>query len=517
MLTTMNFHTRATRPFALPLRMRWGVVALWTLLLVPGVSAVHAQGNVGIGTTSPDPSALLELKDTTRGVLVPRMLQAQMNGIVLPATGLLVYCTNSSPATFYYYNGVAWVPFLSTAWQLTGNAGTVAGTNFVGTTDNNDLVFKTNSVEGMRLTTGSNLGIGTAAPTSRIQTVAAGAKTAAYTGNLLTNTATTSTASITKYGAQVLSTGAWSGASDTNVGVLVNATGGTTNVSGLFQGGNVGINTTAPNTYLDINGDFATRQTGYTASNGANNDISIGTSSFVRLTGPTAAYSVTGIAGGVDGKWLTLFNSTTQQITISNESASSIAANRIWTLNSTGDVVINGKGALRMIYSSADSRWLVFATSTTVSTSSNGVITVKKPTDQSITSSTTLTNDNDLKIPINANDSMVIEGYLHAYVATTTPKIQIALTVPAGSSLGVGVNFDDINPLCNPETAVIETSGTSTGSIGLNAGNDPIHFWGIIITGATAGTIQLKWAQGTSSATATTLKAKSYMRGYLIR
>lgn len=40
---------------------------------------------------------------------------------------------------------------LSTGWSLTGNAGTTAGTNFIGTTDGIDLVFKVNSVESGRL------------------------------------------------------------------------------------------------------------------------------------------------------------------------------------------------------------------------------------------------------------------------------------------------------------------------------------------------------------------------------
>ncbi len=503
--------------------MRQCVLALMFVLLfmATGTPSARAQGNVGIGTISPNASALLDLTDTMRGVLVPRMLQSQMNAIATPATGLLVFCTNfvnaSSPSTFYYYNGTAWVPLLASYWQLLGNSGTVAGTNFVGTTDNQDLVFKTKATEGMRLTSSlSNVGIGTAAPTSRLQTVASGAKTAAYIGNLLTNTATTGTASIYKYGTQVQSTGAWTGTTDTNVGLLVNATGGTTNISGIFQGGDVGINTTAPATYLGVNGDFATRYAGFTAANGANNNINIGTSSFVRLTGPTAAYSITGIAGGVDGKWLVLFNSTTQTITISNESASSTAANRISTLNSTGDIVIAGKGAVKMIYSTADSRWIVLSASTTVSTSSTGVITVKKPTDQSVTSSTTLVNDNALFFPINANDSMVIEGYLHCFTATATPHVQIAWTIPAGATMDIGTYVDDVT-LGDNETFTSVTSGTSTGSITTNSGNVPIHFWGVVITGATAGNIQLKWAQGTSSSTATTLKAKSYMRGYYIR
>lgn len=45
-------------------------------------------------------------------------------------------------------------------WSLTGNSGTNPGTNFIGTTDNKDLVFKTNNVESIRLKQNGNLYIG---------------------------------------------------------------------------------------------------------------------------------------------------------------------------------------------------------------------------------------------------------------------------------------------------------------------------------------------------------------------
>ncbi len=53
---------------------------------------------------------------------------------------------------------------LGTHWTITGNAGTIAGTNFIGTTDANDLVIKTNTIEKIRITTNGNVGIGTATP-----------------------------------------------------------------------------------------------------------------------------------------------------------------------------------------------------------------------------------------------------------------------------------------------------------------------------------------------------------------
>lgn len=46
-------------------------------------------------------------------------------------------------------------------WSLTGNSGTTAGTNFIGTTDSRALVFKTNNVERIRINPYGSIGIGT--------------------------------------------------------------------------------------------------------------------------------------------------------------------------------------------------------------------------------------------------------------------------------------------------------------------------------------------------------------------
>lgn len=54
-------------------------------------------------------------------------------------------------------------------WSLTGNAGTVVSTNFLGTTDNKGLVFRTNNTERMRFTAAGLLGLGITAPVSKFQ------------------------------------------------------------------------------------------------------------------------------------------------------------------------------------------------------------------------------------------------------------------------------------------------------------------------------------------------------------
>src|ERR1043166_8861742 len=66
-----------------------------------------STGAAGIGTTTPNASALLEISSTSKGLLISRMTQTQRNAIASPATGLLIYQTDKTPG-FYYYGGSAW-------------------------------------------------------------------------------------------------------------------------------------------------------------------------------------------------------------------------------------------------------------------------------------------------------------------------------------------------------------------------------------------------------------------------
>lgn len=95
-----------------------------------------------------------------------------------------------------------------------------------------------------------------------------------------------------------------------------------------------------------------------TLANGANNNVDPGNALIVRITGPTAAFSISGVTGGYTGRLLILYNTTGQQMSIVHESAGSLASARIRTMNGA-TWSTTGEGLVLLIYSGADSRWLM--------------------------------------------------------------------------------------------------------------------------------------------------------------
>jgi hypothetical protein len=84
------------------------------------ISLQPLGGNVGIGVLSPASSAKLDVSSTTQGFLPPRMTSAQIDSVITPVEGLMIYNTNSKRPT--YYNGTKWINFDgSTAFSIGDN------------------------------------------------------------------------------------------------------------------------------------------------------------------------------------------------------------------------------------------------------------------------------------------------------------------------------------------------------------------------------------------------------------
>lgn len=134
------------------------------LFLVAAMSSsllVTAQVKIGNNSTTINSNSVLEMESTNQGMLLPRVALTSTSAFA-PLTahiaGMSVYntATADTGATavtpgYYYNDGSKWVKLAaevpSAYWSLAGNAGINSGSNFLGTTDNSSLKFKTNNIE----------------------------------------------------------------------------------------------------------------------------------------------------------------------------------------------------------------------------------------------------------------------------------------------------------------------------------------------------------------------------------
>ncbi len=90
--------------------------------------SISSYAQVGIGTTDPDASSILDINSTSAGVLMPRMTTLQREAISNPSNGLLVFDTDLN--AFYYYQTDTWIALIteSSASDYTGWGDYVDGT-----------------------------------------------------------------------------------------------------------------------------------------------------------------------------------------------------------------------------------------------------------------------------------------------------------------------------------------------------------------------------------------------------
>lgn len=136
------------------------VLLIISCCILNGLSFGQSIG-INASSQSGDNSSGLDVSFDDKGILIPRVSLLGINDLTTinaPASGIIVYNTatngtapNNVIPGYYYFNGVNW-SFIQpstgpgTEWSLYGNSGTNVLINYIGTADNNDLIFKRNSV-----------------------------------------------------------------------------------------------------------------------------------------------------------------------------------------------------------------------------------------------------------------------------------------------------------------------------------------------------------------------------------
>lgn len=150
---------------------------------------------------------------------------------------------------------------------------------------------------------------------------------------------------------------------------------------------------------------------------------------------------------------------------------------------------------------------------TDVNTKIVQVLFVDKPSDESVTSSITMQNDNHLRFTATANTNYWIKTYIMVDGADIAGGIQLGWYGPSGATFdwcsdALGDDSDGVGEVSRARQTIgsipnMETNGAGTFLI--------IPAVGVLKVGATAGTFGFRWAQGASNATPTKVKALSGM------
>ncbi|MBK8496696.1 MAG: tail fiber domain-containing protein [Chitinophagaceae bacterium] len=99
------------------------------IFIVPHFSQAQSFA-INIDGSTANSSAMLDIKSTTRGLLIPRLSKTEKNAVTAPATGLLIYQTGPDSSGFYYYQNSRWNWITdnhksdSSYWSLHGNNNT---------------------------------------------------------------------------------------------------------------------------------------------------------------------------------------------------------------------------------------------------------------------------------------------------------------------------------------------------------------------------------------------------------
>lgn len=259
--------------------------------------------------TAPDASAMLDVKSTDKGLLVPRMTAADRGYIATPATGLIVYQMDGASG-FYYNGGTPQSP----SWVLL-IAGPIKGSDIA---------------SGIQTTTNTTLAL----------------------GNNNNNPAELRLLEPNSAGNNYTSFQAQPQSADINY-ILPNAA---PSENKVLKVESVDGNSAILNWGTAATGTSIMTRTDVQVGSG-NVTIDATGKSFIRITSAGGPYNLVAFSGGVDGQTLTLVNISNQPMTIVNEDGNTQLQNRIHTEYNSNMVKLGGESVNNFIYDGGQNRW----------------------------------------------------------------------------------------------------------------------------------------------------------------
>ncbi len=136
-------------------------------------------------------------------------------------------------------------------------------------------------------------------------------------------------------------------------------------------------------------------------------------------------------------------------------------------------------------------------------------VLIVKSADESVTSSTTLQNDNELLFAVGASETWVFTLCIFATAATAS-DLKMDITVPSGANVSWLHSRSFGSTSGFPVFNAHESGGAGAVSYDAEAKRGTMIF-GTVVNSTNAGNVQLRWAQNSSGGTATTVHARSWM------
>jgi hypothetical protein len=267
---------------------------LITMIIICAALRLSAQIAVTTDGSAPDNSAMLDVKSTSKGMLIPRMTLAQRNAIASPAAGLILFQTDNTPG-FYFNAGTAvapvWTFLTNNGWSITGNGGTNPALNFIGTTDNNPVNLRVNNQKAGKVGSDGPVFLGYQAGNSNTANYSTGigyqAMFANTTGNYnsatgyysLFNNTTGAGNTATGYSSLMWSSTGYENTATGGYAMFTNSTGSNNTANGfksLYYNTTGNFNTAIGNTalYVNVSGQYNTASGAsalYSNNTGSNN------------------------------------------------------------------------------------------------------------------------------------------------------------------------------------------------------------------------------------------------------